>query len=55
MPDEVASAPQAAVVRLAEQLRVDPAVIGSYGRRAKTRTEHLRLAAQYLGWRPPTT
>ncbi|WP_224392892.1 DUF4158 domain-containing protein [Pseudonocardia sp. ICBG1293] len=55
VPDEVASAPQAAVVRLAEQLRVDPAVIGSYGRRAKTRTEHLRLAAQYLGWRPPTT
>ncbi|WP_255659615.1 DUF4158 domain-containing protein [Pseudonocardia sp. ICBG1293] len=54
VPDEVASAPQAAVVRLAEQLRVDPAVIGSYGRRAKTATEHLRLAAQYLGWRPPT-
>jgi Domain of unknown function (DUF4158) len=36
VPDEVASAPQAAVVRLAEQLHVDP-------------------AAQYLGWRAPTT
>jgi hypothetical protein len=41
--DEVASAPRAAVVRLAEQLDVDPAAIRSYGRRAKTRTEHLRL------------
>jgi hypothetical protein len=41
--DEVASAPRAAVVRLAEQPDVDPAAIRSYGRRAKTRTEHLRL------------
>jgi hypothetical protein len=55
VPDEVAAAAGAAVVRLAEQLRVDPDAIGSYGRRAKTRTEHLRLAAQYLGWRAPTT
>ncbi len=36
---------------LAEQLGLDPDVLRSYGRRAKTRTEHLRLAAQYLGWR----
>ncbi|MGC7101644.1 DUF4158 domain-containing protein [Amycolatopsis lurida] len=34
---------------------MDAAVIRSYGRRAKTCTEHLRLAAQYLGWRAPTT
>ena len=39
----------AAVARLAEQLRVDAEEIRSYGRRAKTRTDHLRLAAQYLG------
>jgi TnpA family transposase len=52
VPDKVSAAPPVAVARLAEQLRVDPAEIGSYGRRAKTRTEHLRLAAQYLGWRP---
>ncbi|MCX4091961.1 DUF4158 domain-containing protein [Nocardia sp. alder85J] len=26
-------------------------LIRSYGKRAQTRTEHLRLAAQYLGWR----
>lgn len=55
VPDDVASAPPAAVARLAEQLRVDPEEIRSYGRRAKTRTDHLRLTAQYLGWRAPTT
>lgn len=55
VPDDVAAAPRAAVVRLAEQLRVDPDVLRSYGRRAKARTEHLRLAAAYLGWRAPTT
>jgi hypothetical protein len=38
------------VARLAEQLREDPEEIRSYGRRAKTRTDHLRLAAQHLGW-----
>jgi hypothetical protein len=36
------------VVRLAEQLQVDPDVIRSYGRRAKTRTDHLLLVARYL-------
>ncbi|ELB94695.1 transposase [Rhodococcus wratislaviensis IFP 2016] len=41
-----------AVARLAEQLKVEAAQIRSYGRRAQTRTEHLRLVAQYLGWRP---
>lgn len=52
VPDRLTTAPPVAVARLAEQLRVDPVEIGSYGRRAKTRTEHVRLAAQYLGWRP---
>ena len=51
VPDDVAAAPQAAVVRLAGQLQVDPDALRLYGRRAKTRTEHLRLAARYLGWR----
>ena len=35
-------------VALATQVR-------HYGRRAKTRTEHLRLVAQYRGWRVPTS
>jgi hypothetical protein len=51
VPDDVAAAPQAAVVRLAGQLQVDPDALRLYGRRAKTRTEHLRLAARYLGRR----
>lgn len=51
VPDDVASAPQAAVARLAEQLQVDPDAIRSYERRAKTRTDHLRRVARYLGWR----
>lgn len=55
VPDDVTSAPRSAVLRLAEQLRVDPDAIGSYGRRAKTRTDRLLLAARYLGWRTPTT
>lgn len=40
---------------MAGVLRVDPEEIRPHGRRAKTRTDHLRLAAQYLGWRAPTT
>ena len=55
VPDEVAAAPRVVVARLAEQLQVDPDGIRSYGRRVKTRTEHLRLVARYLGWRAPTT
>jgi hypothetical protein len=43
VPDKVLSAPPVGVARLAEQLGVDPAGLRSYGRRAKTRTEHLRL------------
>jgi hypothetical protein len=51
VPDRVVTAPPVAVARLADQLRVDGTEIGSYGRRAQTRTDHLRLVAQYLGWR----
>lgn len=55
VPDKVSTAPPVAVARLADQLGGDPVELRSYGRRAKTRTEHLRLVAQYLGWRPPST
>lgn len=51
VPDRLVTAPLVAVARVAEQLRVDPVEIGAYGRRVKTRAEHVRLAAQYLGWR----
>ncbi|WP_231510038.1 DUF4158 domain-containing protein [Streptosporangium roseum] len=46
VPDKVSTAPPVAVARLADQLGVDPVELRSYGRRAKTRTEHLRLVAQ---------
>jgi hypothetical protein len=55
VPDDVAAAPAVAVARLADQLGVGPRVLRHYGRRAKTRTEHLRLVAQYRGWRVPTS
>ncbi len=48
VPDKVSSAPLVVVTRLADQLKVDATQIRSYGRRAQTRTEHLRLVAQYL-------
>jgi len=51
VPDKVTSAPPVAVARLAEQLKVDVAQLRSYGRRAQTRSERVRLVAQYLGWR----
>ncbi|MEU4708174.1 Tn3 family transposase [Nocardia salmonicida] len=51
VPDRLMTAPPVAVARLAAQLGVDPVEIGFYGRRAKTRTEHVRLVAQYLSWR----
>jgi hypothetical protein len=52
VPDDVSAAPPAAVVRLAERLRVPAGALGRYGEREQTRTEHLRVAARYLGWRP---
>jgi hypothetical protein len=56
VPDKVSTAPPVAVARLADQLDIDPIELrSSYGRQAKTRTEHLRLVARYLGWRPTST
>ena len=51
MPDKVRAAPPAAVARLAERLGLDPAVLAGYGQRAHTRSDHVRLAAGYLGWK----
>ncbi|WP_026467733.1 DUF4158 domain-containing protein [Amycolatopsis alba] len=49
VPDKVSSVPPVVVARLADQLGVDPNVLRPYGRRTKTRTEHLRLVTKYLG------
>src|SRR5258708_20131316 len=53
VPDDVASAPAAAVARLAEQLGLDPGALGGYGRRPHTRSDHLTKAARYLGLTTP--
>lgn len=52
VPDDVRSAPPVAVERLARRLGVDPGVLAGYGERAQTRSDHLRLAAEYLEWAP---
>lgn len=52
VPDEVGSAPEAAVDRLAHRLGVPAAELRGYGERAQTRTGHLREIVRYLGWRP---
>jgi Domain of unknown function (DUF4158) len=51
VPDEVRSAPAAAVARLSEGLQIPAEEPRGYGRREQTRTDHLREVARYLGWR----
>jgi hypothetical protein len=50
VPDDVTTAPPAAVARLAPQLQVAPEDLDGYGVRGQTRTDHLRLVLQYAGW-----
>ncbi|MFF0969983.1 DUF4158 domain-containing protein [Streptomyces sp. NPDC003703] len=52
VPDDVSSAPVAAVGRLARQLGLVVADLEGYGEREQTRTDHLREIAEYLGWKP---
>ncbi|MGH3784935.1 MAG: DUF4158 domain-containing protein [Pseudonocardiaceae bacterium] len=40
-----------AVARLATRLQVDPGLLDGYGWREQTRSDHLRLVADYLGWK----
>jgi len=51
VPDAVSSAPAVAVARLSERLQVPVSELRAYGERDQTRTDHLRSAARYLGWR----
>ncbi|MGH7736235.1 MAG: DUF4158 domain-containing protein, partial [Gemmatimonadales bacterium] len=52
VPDDIWSVPQAAVLRLANQLEVFPGALGQYGRRAQTLSDHLKLVLRYLDWKP---
>src|SRR6266568_2635048 len=51
VPDAVTLAPALAVARLSERLQVPVSELRAYGERDQTRTDHLRSAARYLGWR----
>jgi hypothetical protein len=51
VPDEVASAPAAAVARLSARLGVPVGELRGYGAREQTRTGHLREIIAYQGWR----
>ena len=50
VPDEVTSAPPAAVGRLAGRLGIAAAELAGYGQREQTRTGHLREIVAYAGW-----
>nr|SBO98749.1 probable transposase [Nonomuraea gerenzanensis] len=50
MPDDVGSAPSAAVARVAERLSVAPAALRLYGKREQTRSDHMGQVAKYLDW-----
>src|SRR3712207_2692872 len=51
VPDDLTTAPAAAVAFLAQQLKVDPEVLPAYGARAHTRQDHLLAAQVHLGYR----
>lgn len=46
VPDKVTAAPPVAVARLASQLNIDPDELRAYGRRVKTRQDHVCLVAR---------
>ncbi|WP_369394789.1 DUF4158 domain-containing protein [Streptomyces sp. CG1] len=52
VPDDVASAPPAAVARLSEHLQIPVGELRFYGEREQTRTGHLREVIRYLNWKP---
>jgi len=53
-PDDVTTAPAIAVHFVARQLDTDPGVLGGYGERAQTRTDHVKQVKAYLGFRSAT-
>src|SRR5262249_44295767 len=53
-PDDLSTAPEAVVTFVAQQLAVAPDELLRYGQRGQTRTEHLRLIRDYLGFRKAT-
>jgi Domain of unknown function (DUF4158) len=50
VPEDIKAAPGVVVSRLAVQVGVPVGALASYGARAQTRTDHLKLVAKRLGW-----
>lgn len=50
-PDDLKTAPSSVIVYVAEQLGVEPQILGSYSQRDQTRTDHLQKIQEYLGFR----
>ncbi len=53
VPDDVTSAPPAAVARLSARLGIPVGELRGYGARSHTRTDHLVSVAKYWGWKQP--
>lgn len=51
VPHDLSTAPQAAVVYVAQQLDVRPEALAAYGLRVPTRTVHLQQGQRHLGFR----
>ncbi|MBD3183548.1 DUF4158 domain-containing protein [Candidatus Poribacteria bacterium] len=51
VPDDLLDAPPAIIDYLARQLGASSDTLAEYGSRSQTRTEHLRMIMQYLGFR----
>ena len=54
VPNDLSTTPQVVISYLARQLEVDPEMIGSYGSRAQTKSDHLLKVMDYLGFRQAT-
>jgi hypothetical protein len=54
VPDELTSAPKIITEYLANQIKVNPNCLSLYGKRDKTRTNHLLKIQAHLGWRKAT-
>ncbi len=54
VPDELTSAPSSIIEYLAPQVGVSPNCLSLYGKREKTRTNHLLKIQAHLGWRKAT-
>jgi TnpA family transposase len=53
-PDDLVTAPPAAITFVADQLQVTPAALRTYGVRPQTRTGHLQQIQRYLGFHDAT-